>query len=375
MKIGILTHPLDYNYGCLLQAFALQKTLADLGHEVITINRYTNPHKSFFYLFKNWCARFVRRVLYNADVSLVWNPTETLSIKKKLSVNTQKFVDRNIVNTGIILPNELSRIDNEYKFDAYVVGSDQVWLPHFCPNSFLDFVSRENVIKIFYAASSGKESFANYPKLAKKCSLLAQKFAGISVREESLIRLSKRSLDRDATLVLDPTLLLKKEDYLSACVEKEESSPAIFTYILDKSNNKFQLIDRVQKELKLPVVSGTVELDYVKGRGINIDSCVYPSVDHWINSLSRARFVVTDSFHGTCMSILFNKPFVVIGNEARGYERFISLLSLFNLNERLINNTESFNVNLFNELPYEEINQILSKKREASLTFIKQYIS
>ena len=54
MRIGILTHPLDYNYGCLLQAFALQKTLIEMGHEVVTINRYTDPHKSFCFLLRSW---------------------------------------------------------------------------------------------------------------------------------------------------------------------------------------------------------------------------------------------------------------------------------------------------------------------------------
>ena len=375
MKIGILTHPLDYNYGCLLQAFALQKTLAGLGHDVITINRYTDPHKPFLYLLRSWCLRFVKKVIKKADVSLAWNPTETMAIKNKLSSNTNIFVDRNIVNTGIVLPKDLSRIDDEYRFDAYVVGSDQVWLPHFCPNSFLDFVKRDNVVRLFYAASSGKKSFADNQVLAEKCKELCAKFAGVSVREQSLIQLVKEALGRDAVQVLDPTLLLNKEDYLRACIDTGESSPVIFTYILDKNNEKRKLVDKVKSVLQLPVESGTVENDYVRGKHMNINDCLYPSVDHWINSLNRAKFVVTDSFHGTCMSIIFGKPFVVVGNAARGIERFNSVLSLFDLKNRLIETVDGFNDSMLGDLPLDIINKILSQKRKESIGFLKQYLS
>ncbi len=375
MKIGILTHPLDYNYGCLLQAFALQKTLTGMGHDVVTINRYTDPHKAFTYLLKSWCSRFIKKLIKNADVSLAWNPTETLAIKEKLSSNTQKFVDRNIVNTGVVLPKDLSRIDDEYKFDAYVVGSDQVWLPHFCPNSFLDFVKRDNVIRLFYAASSGKKSFADNQVLAEKCKELCAKFAGVSVREQSLIQLVKEALGRDAVQVLDPTLLLDKQDYLKACIEKEDASPIIFTYILDKNEEKRKLVDKVRSVVQLPVVSGTVEKDYVRGKHMNIDDCIYPSVEHWINSLNRAKFVVTDSFHGTCMSIIFRKPFVVVGNKARGIERFNSVLSMFGLKNRLIETVDEFDEGMLDNLDSDRITENLSLKREESMGFLKQHLS
>lgn len=374
MKIGILTHPLDYNYGCLLQAFALQKTLVSMGHEVVTINRYTDPNKPFVYLLRSWCSRFIKKFFNNADVSLAWNPTETIAIKEILSSKTQKFVDRNIVNTGIILPKDLSRIDEQYKFDAYVVGSDQVWLPHFCPNSFLDFVKRD-VIMLFYAASSGQKSFADYPELASKCKMLSEKFAGISVREESLKKIVKECLGRDALQVLDPTLLLDREDYLSACKEVTQSSPVIFTYILDKNDEKKQLVNKVKEIMQLPVVNGTVEKDFVKGKNMNIDECIYPSVDSWIQNLNRAKFVVTDSFHGTCMSIVFGKPFVVVGNKARGIERFNSVLSLFGLKRRLIEKADEFDESMFDNLESKRIQDILSIKREESINFLKMYLS
>lgn len=372
MKIGILSHPLDYNYGCLLQAYALQRVLTSMGHDVITINRYSDPHQPYLYLLRNWLKRFLLRVIKGSRVSLQWNPAETMQIKQILSSSTQKFVDRNIRNTGVVFPKDLEKIDRQYMFDAYVVGSDQVWLPHFALNCFLDFVHRDDVKRVFYAASSGAKSFANDPIVLNKCQKLVNFFSGISVREDCLIPIVRQYLNRDAIQVLDPTLLLDADDYLDACVEKENENPVVFTYILDKSEDKTSLIDRVQKELNLPVVSGTVPKDY--RRGINVNECIYPSVDHWILNLKRSRFVITDSFHGTCMSIVFRKPFVVVGNPSRGLNRFISVLKLFKLENRLISNCADFSSDFYQPLSDEIISAQLTKMREISISFLKRYL-
>lgn len=372
MKIGILTHPLDYNYGCLLQAYALQKTIKSMGHEVVTINRFSNPKVAFLAQFKNWAKRIANHYIKGKDVRLCWNPNLTMDMKRTLFSETQKFVDRNITNTGIVFPSDLERIDKEYQFDAYVVGSDQVWLPNFSLNCFLDFVHRDNVKRIFYAASTGSTSFADIPSIAMKCKTLSSKFLGISVREDSLIPVVKKALGRDAIQVLDPTLLLDAKEYLAACVEREDTSPIIFTYILDKTKDKKVLVDKVQKELHLPVVAGSVEKDYERGKGMDINKCIYPSVDHWILNMARAKFVVTDSFHGTCMAITFRKPFVVVGNKARGLNRFLSILRLFNLENRLITDSTQFSSSFFSQLDDDSISELLGKKRREAIDYINR---
>lgn len=375
MKIGILTHPLDYNYGCLLQAFALQKTIKSMGHEVVTIDRFSDPRVAFFSQLKNWMKRIAAHYIKGKNVRICWNPNLTMDMKCTLFSQTQKFVDRNITNTGIVFPSDLERIDKEYQFDAYVVGSDQVWLPNFSLNCFLDFVHRDNVKRIFYAASTGSTSFADVPSLAMKCKNLSRKFSGISVREDSLLPVVKKALGRDAIQVLDPTLLLDAKDYLAACVEKEDDSPIIFTYILDKTDDKQVLVDNVQKNLHLPIVAGSVEKDYERGKRMDINKCVYPSVDHWILNMARAKFVVTDSFHGTCMAITFRKPFVVVGNKARGLNRFLSVLRLFNLENRLITDSTQFSSSFFSQLNNDSISELLEKKRKEAIDYIKRNIN
>lgn len=372
MKIGILTHPLDYNYGCLLQAFALQKTIKSMGHEVVTIDRFSDPRVAFFSQFKNWMKRIAAHYIKGKNVRICWNPNLTMDMKRTLFSQTQKFVDRNITNTGIVFPSDLERIDKEYLFDAYVVGSDQVWLPNFSLNCFLDFVHRDNVKRIFYAASTGSTSFADIPSIAMKCKNLSRKFSGISVREDSLLPVVKKALGREAIQVLDPTLLLDAKDYLAACVEKEDDSPIIFTYILDKTYDKQVLVGKVQKELQLPIVAGSVEKNYERGKNMDINKCIYPSVDHWILNMARAKFVVTDSFHGTCMAITFRKPFVVVGNKARGLNRFLSLLSLFNLENRMITDSTQLSPSFYSQLDNKYISELLKKKRTEAIDFIKK---
>ncbi len=363
MKIGILTHPLDNNYGCLFQAFALQKVLRDNGHDAITINRHSNKRPSILIRVKSWIKRIYYRIVKHQNVSIRWSLNATHGDLQSLTLNTMQFVERNIKNTGVVYSKDLGQIDKSYMFDAYVVGSDQVWLPHFAIDAFLNFVKRDDVIRIFYAASTGAVSFADAPKILSKCQRLVKKFSAISVRESNLIQISEKYLNKPAIQVLDPTLLLSAEDYIKTCIESENDEPAVFAYILDGTEDKYKLLNTVSRKLNLPVIEGN------KNTNSDEDDA-WPSVDHWIRGIQNARFVVTDSFHGTCMSIVFRKPFVVVGNKARGLNRFISLLKMFCLEDRLITNSSDFNDSFFDSLNVKVINEILQKERDKSLSFL-----
>ena len=124
MKIGILTHPLDSNYGCLLQAYALQLTLKRMGHDVVTIDRHNHHGDKFFANLNNWIHRLAAKIIKRRTVTLEWNSYLSPEDQLILSKETAKFVKRNITNTGRVFPEDLKSIDRQYKFDAYVVGSD-----------------------------------------------------------------------------------------------------------------------------------------------------------------------------------------------------------------------------------------------------------
>ncbi len=370
MKIGILTHPLETNYGGLLQAFALQKVLRDLGFDAITIDRHNkNQYPSFTIHILSFVKRLIGHYFLNKKVSPHWNPFIDNKTYKVLSQNTQKFIEKNIQKTRFVWSDDLEEIDKEYQFDIYVVGSDQVWLPTYCPASFLDFVHREGVVKVFYAASCGAVSFVDDKIIFDKCVKLADDFKAISVREQTLIDLSERYLKKTATWVLDPTLLILPSDYVNA-VRKIECSPSVFAYILDNNAFKSQVIQEVCTLCGSPLYYANVKEYYQEGSGQNVEDCIFPSVDSWISQLNSARFVVTDSFHGTAMTILFNKQFVVINNKKRGSERIKSLLAMFGLEDRIVNTIEDLRDQYSSQINFEEVNNKISVMRENSLNFI-----
>lgn len=366
MKIGILTLPLETNYGGILQAFALQKVLRDQGHYVITIDRHgRREYPSPLIHVAGYAKRLLFHFLLHKDVSIRWDPFESYEQYKIRSRKTQSFIDRNILLTRYVYPEQLVEIDREYGFDAYVVGSDQVWWSHYCPNSFLDFVTRPDVIKVVYAASCSKHPFFNNVRLLNKCSRLAKGFAGISVREDYLVKRCSNKMQIDAQWVLDPTMLLSPSDYLSVTGCETDNEHVLFSYILDETVNKRRMVNTISKSLSIPYVNGNFSCD-------STDGPEYPSVEDWIKNINRSDFVITDSFHGTVFAILFNKPFISLVNASRGKKRFESLLRCFHLENRLISETDYNKIEELVNLPidFNSVNSILIKKREKSMRFL-----
>ncbi len=372
MKIGILTLPLETNYGGILQAFALQKTLREMGHDVITIDHHQpKRYKSFFHHLRGYINRCVQHYVYGKDVSTCWNGFMPPEVYKYVSSKTQPFIEKNINKTQWIQTTKLIEIEKEYKFDAYVVGSDQVWLPTYFPYTFLPFVHRDEVIKIVYAASCGRLSWMDFESYVAQAKIFSKSFKAFSSREESLVQRASSVLQREVVNVLDPTMLLEPKDYLSVCEDRGTfPENTLFTYVLDGSSEKQQIVEEISEKYNLEIVEGNVKTNYVKKKNINLDDCVFPPVERWIQGINAASFVVTDSFHGTVFSILFNKPFIAIGNARRGLGRFDSLLKIFNLNNRLVCSLKDVVEMETEMIDWDFVNTKLSERRKKSLEFL-----
>ena len=367
MKIGILTLPQETNYGGILQAFALQRILRNMGHDAITIDRHKRKqYPSLKVHIAGYCKRLFQHYLQRKEnVSLKWDPFISDQDYKAISEKTQAFIKRNIKMTRWVYTDQLAEIDCEYQFDAYVVGSDQVWLDYYCPSSFLDFVKRPGVKKLFYAASCGKQSFFNNSAKVALCRELVESFSGVSVREESLLRPCKEKLGVDALWVLDPTMLLDRSVYLEATECNVDSKPVVFSYILDQNPEKDALVNAVATYMNLPVVNGNR-----KNSGKN---AVFPSVDDWIQNIYRSEIVVTDSFHGTVFAILFKKNFITIGNNQRGIARFVSLLDMLGLKDRLLTDFDKRIISklVYKRIDYTKVDVVINNEREKSIRFIR----
>jgi len=231
--------------------------------------------------------------------------------------------------------------------------------------------------RIAYAASFGTDQWEYTPELTRICSELVKKFDMVTVRENSGIELCKNHFGADAKHVLDPTMLLTREDYemLIAQYEVNKNEGDLFNYILDPAQSKTEFINNAATVLGLKpfqVLPKYNEDHRTKKQVKNeIESCVYPSPVKWVRAFMDSKMTVVDSFHGMVFSIIFNKPFWVIGNQERGMSRFTSLLNIFGLSERLISEDNLAEVDLMKPIDWEKVNSVWQEKRNESLNYLK----
>lgn len=370
MKIGILTHYIHYGYGGVLQNYALQTVLKSLNHEPVTLRCAWGKKKDLFHTIKNKISLIAHRVL----------KIDTISITKKqdeyITKNVKPFIERYITITP-----ENDSAETLYNSairencDALIVGSDQIWRREFpyLEECYLNFAQELELKRIAYAASFGVDEWEYDKELTARCSSLAKKFNAISVREKSAINLCNEYLGVESELVLDPTMLLEKDHYIKLIKEAGEnkSEGDLFSYVLDKNPEKEAAIITLSKRLDkrryecMPEFE-TSYLNIIK----HPEKSVYPPVTRWLRSIYDADCVVTDSFHGTVFSIIFNKPFYVIVNNRRGAARFTSLLSLFGLENRIV--TSADNIALDKPIEWDRVNLILEEMKKKSLAFLQK---
>ncbi|MEQ4671090.1 polysaccharide pyruvyl transferase family protein [Providencia manganoxydans] len=364
MKIGILTQPLHNNYGGLLQAYALQTFLKKQGHDVLTVDFYVEDEKNI--QIKQLIRDFIKKYILRRQVDPIYSLTK--KDKLRISQYTSHFIAENIKKTQHISElNEFTYL-KQYQFDAYIVGSDQVWRPSYSPGMsafFLSFLKDDNKTKrIAYAASFGVDHCNEFTEMElNQYSLLSQKFHAIGVREDSAIVLCRKYLKVNAELVLDPTLLLEKDEYIKL-INNDITSPPngnMMVYVLDKNDEKSQIINAVSENYKLQPYT-VMPSSY---------NDVFPPVTQWLRGFLDASFVVTDSFHGVVFSIIFNKQFIAIGNRSRGLARFLSILKLFNLENRLIfSHNDLSRIFIQPEINFSDVNKLRKKLVGKSTLFI-----
>lgn len=332
MKIGIITQPLASNYGGILQNYALQQVLKRMGHEVWTIDY----KKKCWIDWLNQAWRVAIHKILGHNRKFPRTPIEVERLEFPLRRFACKYISLTKPRTKFF---ECGIVEN-YVFDALVVGSDQVWRPRYNYNvadCFLKFVGRIPIKRVAYAASFGTDKWEFTDEQTKECTALAKHFDGISVREKSGLGLCREHLGVEAVHVLDPTLLLDASDYTVLCKDIPTREPFVFAYILDKSEDKLKQIMDFAKRKGLPYFIKSADGD------VSMDD----TIELWLSNFRDAAFVITDSFHGTAFSIIFNKDFYVFGNVDRGNSRFDSLLEIVNLKSRMtecINSLENDSV-------------------------------
>lgn len=329
MRIGILTLPLHTNYGGILQAYALQEVLRRMGHEVVTIDKpQYKPIKFYKYPFV-YLKRIIKKYILNKKNIYIFQ-----EIYPTITQYTQPFLDKYIQRLVISNLKKLKEKD----FDAIIVGSDQIWRPLYYKNiedAYLDFTEGWKIRRIAYAPSFGVDKWEYTYEQTEKCTLLLQKFDAVSIREDSGIKLCHEHLHIQAKQMLDPTMLLSKDDYihLFKVANTPKSNGSLLCYVLDETEEKDALIRQIAEKSKL--VPFRVN-SRVEDKNAPLKERIQPPVEIWLRGFYDAELIVTDSFHACVFSILFEKPFIIIDNPQRGSSRIKSLLRMIGEKEHPI---------------------------------------
>lgn len=366
-KIGVLTIlPHNKNFGGILQGFALMQYLKSLGHDVYLINRVRNKPS-----FKSKLKNALLNLFSNSNRLDI----EDNIISKNLLYFENKYIQP---RTSIIDSQKSFSCIQKYNFDSIIVGSDQIWRKAYNDdrksNFFLDFIVNKQIKRISYAASFGVDTWDYSESETKLYANLLQKFDAVSVRETSGQELCKKYLEVEATQVIDPTLLINKEEYIRIIENEREnnSNGDLLYYLLGETEDKLNVVNSVKNTLYLTPFSITRKTNNVSA---SIEDRTFPSVTAWLKGFHDAKFVVTDSFHGCVFSILFNKPFIAYGNKSAGLARFESLLKMFHLEDRLILDKNGLTESKINSIiDWDTVNLILDNRRIEAYQFISKNV-
>lgn len=328
MHLAIITLHFGSNIGGILQSYALQSALEQMGHRAEVFDRQDLPS------VPRCLASYGKDAIKAALKGRTPIPGQfERRVKGRFTLSHLHLTGTR--DFGSLRPGD---------FDGYVVGSDQIWRPEYLggriEDAFLGFAEQWGGVKrVAYAASFGKSEWMLTPRQTEACARLAKLFDGVGVREDSAVGLCRKHLGVEARHVLDPTMLHDAHFYETLTREdaaKTRQGEGLFCYLLDLSRAKMSLARDVARRVgeRKSVIS-----DFTRLAGVE-DHVRFPTVEQWLRCYADARCVLTDSFHGAAFSIIFGKPFAVIANSHRGSTRMESLLRMFGLSDRLIDEEE-----------------------------------
>lgn len=348
MRIGLLTYHHSNNYGALLQAYATAKALKALHHEPVIIDiRQSELH-------------------HTGIVGLLAN---IVNIKRDYDI--KKFQDQ-------FYPPKSQRYyslddlrSNPPLVDCLLVGSDQVWNPQISKELsmayFLDFAP-ETVRRVSYASSFGVSEWSGSKLFTESVKTALSRFSSLSVREETGVKILKETFGKEATLVLDPTMLFKEYTELTGSIPERDE---VVCYKLNRTPDFFNNIGAVKKMTGLP--ARLLNNAYPVG---GLRYTYPPSVGEWIRRIAGARYVITDSFHGAVFSILYKRDFIVVKNNNGKDTRLLNLLNVLGLSKRAVECVEAIqhDWSLLNPIDYAYADSKLEELRTASWEYLKSAV-
>lgn len=365
MKVAVITRHAVVNYGSLLQAFATQNVIENMGHtcEIIDYIRkdesYLQREKTLLRQKPQWNKNKLKQTIY-----LALRQPESIAAGKRFEKEQADYLH---LSKRYISPQQL--LSNPPDADVYMTGSDQVWGPvengSFDSSYCLSFAG-DDVKKIAYAASFGRVDMS--PETQQYYKKWLSRYDYISVREDSAKDILNK-LEINAVQVLDPTLLLNS-DFWSGYVKIVGNKKYVLVYQLHNDKYVGEYAKKVAKAMNLPLIRISTSFHQIIREGKFV-WC--PSVNEFLGYIKNAQCLITDSFHGTAFAINFNTPFVeVLPNNKTG-TRNMSILKMTGLTDRILNNYDDISL-AQRKIDYERVNLILENERKRSISVLKQMI-
>ncbi len=345
-SVGIVGWWYNLNYGGTITYYALNQAIRKLGYSVLMIRKsQAGP----------------------------WMPQD--------NTIPMKFAKKHYNISRLYTTRDMHWVN--YSCHAFVSGSDQLWNPYLeeyaGPEYFLSFVNEHN-LKLSYASSFGNIDTIS-DEFVNKYKKYLDRFDGISVREDYAVELTKKYMGNDAVHLCDPIFLCSRDEYIKLADDSKfkNDSEFVLNFLLDPDTDKIKAYHYVMDKLQIANYENFTDLqnvsEKVKAFGtekVNAET----EIEDLISAYKTAKFVVTDSFHGTCLAIIFNKPFISIANFKRGEKRFISLLNWIGLTDRLVMNMEEIynKESLIQDVNFDKANEIILESRKIGLEWLKLHL-
>ena len=345
MKVSIITYHDEDNYGATLQAYATYRAVKELGYTPEIINLHMAHREGFLskFIFSLKRYRFNRfRAKFLPNKTRVYTSLEDLQMDPP-------------------------------KSDVYLVGSDQTWNPviskEYALAYFLDF-GNDDVKRVSYASSFGTSTW-NDSAFAKKehVKRLLSRFSTRLIREDKGVEICKNEFGLDATQVVDPVLLFPSYPEITGSI-KQSDGIVVYKIVNDAEFYRRAVILGLRLTCGVRSIGSMRQLKGIK--------TAYPEkIENWIAGIASAKYVFTDSFHGTVLSLLYHRQFVVYAGERNKLSRITSLLKLVGLESRLFTNEDGIDEIqkvLTTPIDYVKIDKILNNQRTYSIDCLRRAV-
>lgn len=377
MKIGVLTYHYSTNYGGVLQCYSLYDYLMKCGYDVEVINFIPDNYNTRVLSNIGFKSIFNNGISFGDIRSLIQRVIIKLKYSKNLSNNFNLFREQNMKLSSRVNENQLESILKNYDF--VIVGSDQIWGPgqRSLPHYFLGY-QIETLKKISYAADSTISDVED--QYIEKLRAEIIDFKAISVRNQHSYDFVKRISDIEPKIVADPTLLIDFDNFKHSLDNKLSDKEYILIYTLggELNGSNKKAIEKIKKEYGEIHVYSIINLDRKFSPCDYCDRVFYDiNPEQWVSLFYNAKFIFTDSYHGTLFAIKYEKPFLAYYVEEIRRTRFDDIASRYKIDSFIVSNIEDIDKkgSLKKYPEFNRIHEIIEEQRTLSRQFLNDELN